>query len=367
MLKKLVFTLSLMTYPLLNGSGKVYAEQLQLIDDAPKTYTVVKGDTLWDISAVFLEQPWLWPKLWRVNPEVSNPHLIYPGDILRLIFDENGEPVIVVEKPKPSYRLSPEKRKVVDDSAIGTIPLEVIAPYLTYANLLTEADLSGLPRVLGSDEGYRSSVTGFKVYVDKNLELASTFAMYDKGEELFDPETEESIGFYMTLTGTAQVVNSGDMYNKVPATMKVNTVKQEIHSGNYVLPVNKNQQLSSVFDMKAVDESIKGRIIKAISDNREFGKFEVIMINKGAKDNVATGNVFGIKRKSPGVLDGKDGPTYKVDASRWERIMGEGDYNMPEEPIGEVMVFKVYEQASMAIILNTQKPARLQDILTAPE
>lgn len=370
MLKKLVFTLSLMTCPLLSTMGQVNAEQLKLIDDAPKTYTVIKGDTLWDISAVFLEQPWLWPKLWRVNPEVSNPHLIYPGDILRLSYDENGEPVIVIEKSKPSYKWSPEIRKASNDSAVGTLPLEVIAPYLTYESLLTAEELKDLPVVIGSDEGYRSSVSGFKVYVDQNLALANTYAIYSKGEELFNPETDESLGFYMSLTGTAQVLNTGDMDNKVPATMKVNSVKKEIHSGDYVLPVNENQNLSSLFDMKAVDASLRGRIVKATSDNREFGKFEIIMINKGAEDDVSAGNVFGIKRKSPSVLKGKNGPTYKADASRWDRMVGAGEdghYNMPEEPLGEIMVFKVYQKASMAIILNTQKPARLQDIVTAPE
>ena len=370
MLKKLVFSLSLMASPLLSTVGQVNADELKLIDDAPKTYTVIKGDTLWDISAVFLEQPWLWPKLWRVNPEVRNPHLIYPGDILRLTYDENGEPVIVVEKSKPSYKWSPEVRKTTDNSAVGTLPLEVIAPYLVYENLFTAEELAKLPHVIGSDEGYRSSITGFKVYVSQDLALASTYAIYSKGEELFDPETDESIGYYMSLTGTAQVLNTGDMQNKVPATMKVNSVKREIHSGDYVVPVNEGQTLPSVFDMKAVDESVRGRIIKAASDNREFGKYEVVMINKGAEHNIAAGNVFGIKRKSPSVLKGKNGPIYKVEAPRWDRMLGDDedvDYKMPEEPLGEMMVFKVYQQASMAIILNTQKPSRLQDIVTAPE
>ncbi len=378
MLKKIILSLSLLTCPLLS-----LADQLKINDDAPKTYLVEKGDTLWDISAVFLEQPWLWPQLWRLNPEINNPHLIYPGDILKLIMDEQGEPMLIVEKEdpvemeeeepvikvKPSYKWSPKiRQQIKDDSAISLLPLEVIAPFLKYDQLFTSEQLTQLPHIVGSDEGYRMTIDGFKVYVNSDLDLARTYAIYDKGEELFDPETEESIGFYANLVGTAQALRTGNMANNEPATLKVTSAKREIHAGNYVVPVHEGQLLPSIFTMRAANESIRGSIIKASSDGREFGKLEVVMINRGTEHQVAVGDVMSIKRPSPAVVETRDGPKYKIEAPLWNRMLSsDSDYKMPEESLGELIVFKVFQQASMALILHTEKPARLQDVIAAPE
>jgi len=362
MLKKIIISLSLMSCSLI-----AIADQIKLNDDAPKTHVVVKGDTLWDISALFLEQPWLWPKLWRLNPEINNPHLIYPGDILKLVFDDNGEPMLVVEAVKPSYKWSPKIRKEkTKDSAITLLPLEVIAPFLRYDHLFTEDELEELPHIIGSDEGYKMTTKDFKVYVNADLDVAQSYAIYDKGEELFDPETDDSLGFYVNLVGTGQILKRGDMENDVPSTMNVGSVKREIHAGNVVVPVNEGQLLPSAFSMKPADESIRGAIVKATNNGREFGKLEVVMINRGIEHDVTVGDVMAIKRTSPSVIATGNGPVYSADTSRWNKITG-GDYKMPEESLGKLMVFKVYQSASMALILHTQKPARINDLITAPE
>jgi len=367
MLKKIILIISLCTCSLIT-----LADQLKINDDAPKTYVVEKGDTLWDISAIFLKQPWLWPKLWRLNPEINNPHLIYPGDVLTLVFDDQGQPMLVIEpiKVKPSYKWSPKiRQQSKNNSAIRLLPLEVVAPFIKYEHLFSAKQLEELPYVIGSDEGYRSSINGFKVYVNKDLELAKTYAIYNKSEEVIDPETQESLGFYVDLVATGQAIGTGNMAEKEPATIKISTAKREIHSGNYVVPVHDGQMLPSVFSMKAVDKSFRGAIVKASSNGREFGKLEVVMINRGLDHKVAVGDVMAIKRLSPGVVDTKSGPRYTSDASRWDRMTSSNgsDYKMPEEFLGELMIFKVYQGASMGLILRTEKPARLQDIVTAPE
>ena len=376
MLKKIILSITFLTLPLIS-----LADELQINDEAPKTYVVEKGDTLWDISAIFLEQPWLWPKLWRLNPDINNPHLIYPGDVLQLVFDEQGEPMLIVAEPepileppkpvvkvKPSYKLSPKVRSQVKDEPISTLPLEVIAPYIKYDSMFTQAQLDLLPYIIGSDEGYKSSIDGFKVYVNNDLELAKSYAIYQQGEEIIDPETEESLGYDMKLVGTAQAIRTGDIANKKPATLKVNTAKREIRSGDYVVPINQGQLLPSFFTMRAAAESFRGVIIKSSSNGREFGKFEVVMINRGAEHQVRAGDVMAIKRKSPSVVNTKSGPIYAVDAPRWSRMANseDSDYDMPEESLGEIMVFKVYDRTSMALILRTDKPARLEDVVTAP-
>ncbi len=367
MLTKIMLALSLFVCSLFS-----LADQLKINDDAPKTYVVEKGDTLWDISSVFLDQPWLWPKLWRWNPEINNPHLIYPGDIISLVFDEKGEPTLVLEsfKSKPSYKWSPKiRQQSKEDSAIRLLPLEVIAPFLKYDHLFKAEQLEQLPYVIGSDEGYKSSINGFNVYVNEDLEISKTYAIYNKGEEIIDPDTEESLGFYVDLVATGQVISAGNIGEKEPATLKVSTAKREIRSGDYVVPVHDGQMFPSVFTMKAADKSLRGSIIKAASDGREFGKLEVVMINRGLEHQVTVGDVMSIKRLSPGVVETSTGPRYTTEAPRWNRMLSsEGsDYKMPEESLGELIVFKVYPQASMALILRTEKPARLQDVVTAPE
>jgi len=280
--------------------------------------------------------------------------------------------MLVVEpiKVKPSYKWSPKVRQQnKKDLAIRLLPLEVVAPFIKYDHLFSEEELELLPYVIGSDEGYRSSITGFKIYVNKDLELAKTYAIYNKGEEIIDPETDESLGYYVDLVATGQAIRTGNMADKEPATIKVSTAKREIHSGNFVVPVHDGQMLPSIFTMQAVDKDFRGTIIKAASDNREFGKLEVVMINKGFDDQVTVGDVMSIKRLSPGVVETSSGPKYTKEASRWNRMLTTdgSDYKMPEEPLGELMVFKVYPQASMGLILRTDKPARLNDVVTAPE
>jgi hypothetical protein len=365
MLKKIILTICLLSCSLVS-----LADMLKINDDAPKTHVVVKGDTLWDISAIFLEQPWLWPKLWRLNPEINNPHLIYPGDIITLVFDEKGVPMLVLKPAKASYKWSPKiRQKSKDDTAIRLLPLEVIAPFIKYDHLFSAEQLEKLPYVIGNDEGYKSSINGFKVYVNNELDLAKTYAIYNKGEEVIDPETGYSIGFYVDLVATGQVLRTGNQSENEPATLKISTAKREIRSGYFVVPVHEGQMFPSVFTMKAADKSLRGSIIKASSNGNEFGKLEVVMINRGTEHQVTVGDVMAIKRLSPGIVDTSSGPEYTVETSRWNRLLTSdgSDYKMPEELLGELMVFKVYQQASMALILRTEKPAHIKDVVTAPE
>jgi hypothetical protein len=381
MIKKIILSATFFTLPWLS-----FADELLINEEAPQTYIVEEGDTLWDISSIFLEQPWLWPQLWRLNPEISNPHLIYPGDVLRLVYDEQGEPQLIVEqepvvqepvvtevveakpKVKPTIKLSPQLRKQMKKEPIQTLPLNVIAPYMQYDHLLTQAEIDELPHVLGNDDGQKSGIDNHKLYVNDDLDVGKSYAIYHIGDEIIDPETELPLGFDVKLTGTAQAIRAGDMANRRPSTLLVNSANREIRSGNVVMPINDGQLLPSFFTMQTADESIRGLIVKSSSDGREFGKLEVIMINRGSNDMVKVGDILSIKRQSPAIVETRNGPEYKKTASRWARMStsDEAEYNMPEESLGHVMVFKVYENAAMALIMRTSKPIRLQDVVVSP-
>jgi len=347
-------------------SVAVLADELTLNSDAPKTYIVKKGDTLWNISGIFLKQPWLWPKLWRFNPEINNPHLIYPGDELRLVFDENGQPMLV--KGKPELKWSPSVRKQLkDQNPVSTLPLQVVAPFIRYDHVKTAEELNLLPYIIGSDEGNKSSLDGYKVYVNSDLVIGQSYGVYHKGSEIIDPETSESLGFNVKLVGTGKATQRGDMSQKQPSTVYLEGVIREVRSGAYVVPVNDEQQYPSIFTMRAGSET-KGLIVSSVTELREFAKYDVVMINRGNVQNVQAGDVLTVSRKSPAVVETDEGPQYTSDTSRWNRMASanNSDYDMPAEPIGQVMIFRVYDNVSMALILSSEKPLRVLDGVTAP-
>jgi len=348
-------------------SVSLLADELTLKPDAPKSYIVKKGDTLWDISGIFLNQPWLWPKLWRLNPEINNPHLIYPGDELRLEFDAQGQPMLV--KGKPELKWSPKVRKQLkDQKPISTLPLHAIAPYIRYDSVKSLAELEGLPYIIGSDKGYKSSMDGFKVYINSDLIVGQSYGIYQKGDAIVDPETDEILGYNIRLVGTGKALQSGEMSNKQPSTIYVDSAKREIRSGAYVVPVNDDQQYPSIFTMRAGSQDNKGLIVSSVTKLREFAKFDVVMINKGNSQAVQPGDVLTVSRKSPAVVETDNGPRYTKDTSRWNKLANgsNSDYVMPAEVIGQVMVFKVYDKVSMALVLHSETPLRVLDGVAAP-
>jgi hypothetical protein len=348
-------------------SVSLMANELALKADAPQSYIVKKGDTLWDISGVFLNQPWLWPKLWRLNPDINNPHLIYPGDELRLVFDAQGQPILV--KGKPELKWSPKVRKQLkDQNPVSTLPLHVIAPYIRYDTVKSLAELAGLPYIIGSEKGYKSSVDGFKIYINSDLIVGQSYGIYHKADAIVDPETQQSLGYNIRLIGTGKALQSGNMSKQQPSTIFVEGAKREIRSGAYVVPVNVEQDYPSIFTMRAGAKSTDGLIISSVTKLGEFAKFDVIMINKGNNQAVQAGDVLTVSRKSPAVIETDHGLQYSKDTSYWNKIANSSssDYDMPAEVIGKVMVFKVYDKVSMALILNAEKPIRVLDGVTAP-
>ncbi len=377
---------------LLCYTGFVTAQELTLKPNAPKSYTVKEGDTLWDISGMYLAQPWLWPQLWKLNPQVDNPHLIFPGDVLSLSFDANGNPMLVVNGDKavitvsPSTdtaaagtevvaiggafgikKLTPQIRKTIKSSkAVTTLPLKMIRPFLTFEQALTEDEIAALPYVLGANEEWKNTVAEHILYVRGELALGSSYGIYRKGKAYTDPVTEELLGYETILVATGKVFRPGSIENKIPSSIQVIDVKQEIKQGDRLIPASDGQSLPAFFVMSKPEKVIDGLIIDTTSDLREFSKWDIVVLNKGQLEDVKTGNMFSIYRKSPSVVDTKRGPIYLSDASKYEKFTGgiEGEVlEMPREKIGQLMVFKVADRVSFAIVTSTNKPIRVGDLI----
>lgn len=345
------------------------ADVLQIRKDAPKEYVVEKGDTLWDISAIYLDQPWLWPELWRLNPQIDNPHLIYPGDKLSLVYDSQGRPMLVINQK--FKRLSPGVRKTMKKGdAIPTLPLEVIRPFLTYEQALDKEDIDARPVVLGANHSVKNMKTDHIIYVKGNLERSQYYGIYRQGDSYIDPDTDEVLGHEAILVGTGRAFRTGDEASAVPASVRVKNVKREVRQGDFLMPALEGQALPAFFMMQRPDSAISGTIIDTTSKLREFSTMDVVVINRGEVNSLKPGHILDIRRASPTVVVGKDGPKYKDSASRYERAMsifGDGEdsreWEMPKEKVGELMVFKVYDQVSYAIVTKTLEPVRVGDTI----
>lgn len=345
------------------------ADVLQIRKDAPKEYVVEKGDTLWDISAIYLDQPWLWPELWRLNPQIDNLHLIYPGDKLSLVYDSQGRPMLVINQK--FKRLSPGVRKTMKKGdAIPTLPLEVIRPFLTYEQALDKEDIDARPVVLGANHSVKNMKTDHIIYVKGNLERSQYYGIYRQGDSYIDPDTDEVLGHEAILVGTGRAFRTGDEASAVPASVRVKNVKREVRQGDFLMPALEGQTLPAFFMMQRPDSAISGTIIDTTSKLREFSTMDVVVINRGEVNSLKPGHILDIRRASPTVVVGKDGPKYKDSASRYERAMsifGDGEdsreWEMPKEKVGELMVFKVYDQVSYAIVTKTLEPVRVGDTI----
>ena len=357
----------------LSAAFPAVADVLTIKKDAPKQYVVKKGDTLWDISGIYLNEPWLWPELWQMNPQIDNPHLIYPGDALTLIYDADGNPRLVINKAyrklSPQGRITPKGK-----NAVTTLPLELIKPYLTYEQIINSDEIDAKPYVLGANQNTKTQTLGHILYINGNLKLNQAYAIYHKGEPYTDPNTQEVLANRAHYVGVARIFRQGDVENGVPSSARVESVKREIKQGDFLLPLSEGQMLPAYFNMHRPEQPIEGSVIASPSHHREFSTMDIVVLNLGSDQQLEVGHVLDIERQSPSVIDGQRGPRYPEDSSQFEKLVAdtkealgiEPDVNskawtMPKEKVGELIVFKVYDKVSYALITKNQHPIRVGD------
>ncbi|MBB1385540.1 LysM peptidoglycan-binding domain-containing protein [Pseudoalteromonas sp. SG45-5] len=357
----------------LSAAFPAIADVLEIKKDAPKQYVVKKGDTLWGISDIYLSDSWLWPKLWEMNSHISNPHLIYPGDALTLVYGAGGTPRLVLNK---AYKkLSPKGYITAKGKdAVTTLPLELIKPYLTYEQALNNEEIDGKPYVLGANQNTKTQTLDHILYVNGDLKLNQAYAIYHKGEAYTDPDTNEILANRASYAGMARVFRRGDISNGIPSSVRVESVKREIKQGDFLLPAMQGQTLPAYFNMHRPKQPLEGKVIASANHVREFSTMDIVVLNLGAEQQIEPGHVLDIERQSPGVIDGQRGPRYPEDSSKLERLISstsellglEPDENstvwsMPKEKVGELIVFKVYDKVSYALITKNQHPIRVGD------
>lgn len=324
-----------------------------LRSDHPDVYTVVKGDTLWDISGKFLERPWLWPEIWRINPQINNPHLIYPGDQIRLVYVD-GQPQLVLDRGDAGRtvrmspgtdKLSPEVRYEPLESAIPTIRLDAIQPFLVQNRIVDPTELDGSPYVV-QGEGERLVLgAGDRLYVRGMLPESESFNVVRRGPLYVDPETQEVLGREATYIGLGQVVaQENDI-----ATMLMSDTREEVQIGDRVLPTEE-RRVDSTFFPSAPAGEVDGQIISVFGGVSQVGQYDVVVINRGEREGVAVGNVMAI---------------YKKGAVARDRIANES-VRLPSERAGLLMVFRTFDKLSYALVMNTERPLAIFDEVRNP-
>ena len=315
----------------------------------PDRYVVKRGDTLWDISAMFLKDPWYWPEIWYVNPQIANPHLIYPGDVISLVYID-GRPRLILERGNV-VRLSPRVREVPLDEAIQTIPLDKIRAFLQNPAVLDKDTVRNAPYLVTTRRGHLVHGAGSEVYV-RGTEFAdgAEYHVTHVGDELRDPDTGELLGYEGIHVGEGTIVRTGD-----PATMVLNATSREALNGDKLLPAVYEFPLQ--FVPRPPPSPVQGRIISVTDGVSLIGTYQIVTLNRGSNDGLEPGHVLEI---------------YQAGREERDRFANAGflglheKVRLPEEYSGNLMVFKTYEDISYALIMQAENDIHVLDIVRSP-
>ena len=335
---------------------------IPLTADAPNEYTVKTGDTLWDISKVFLRDPWYWPEIWYVNPQVENPHLIYPGDVLKLVYIDGQPRVTVGDRGGPTEsgggkRLSPQVRREPLSQAITAIPYDVIAGFMGRPTLLDGDQVKKAPYVVALRDGHVIGATGNEIYA-KGIGSAaadSRYSVIHVEEKLYDPETRDLLGYSGLYVGSGPVATTGD-----PAKLLLTDSAREALQGDKLFPESVDVNVDFVPHAPASD--INARVI-AVRDHTRMGTFQVIALNRGQRAGLEPGHVLAISQAGNVVRDSYS----KGGMSATTSTRGHGKaVQLPDERIGLAMVFKAFDRMSYALVMETSHEIRQGDLAGNP-
>lgn len=336
-------------------SLNVWAQDALLRDGHPDEYTVKKGDTLWDISSTFLKSPWKWPEIWHANPQIENPHLIYPGDLIKLIYID-GEARLTSERTlkllpgsgaiNGTDKLTPQVRIVQHEAAITAIPLDRVDSFLSRSRIVeSEKTLDKAPYILAGPQKRLVAGAGDEAYARGDFKDLTNFGVFRKGEFYYDPQTREVLGMYALGVGAVSIKSmKGDI-----ATVDVVRANEEIRIGDKLLP-SEDRSTSSTFFPSGPDSEITGSIIGVEGGVQQVGKYNVVMINRGDREGLKVGNVLAIYKKGEIVVD---------------RVTG-GKVSLPDERAGLLMVFRTFRKMSFALVLEADRPLAVGDSLQNP-
>lgn len=332
--------------------------QQEIKPDAPTRYTVKKGDTLWDIANIFLNEPWLWPNLWRTNTQISNPHLIYPGDVIKVGFFQ-GKPVLSIERDKPSLVLSPESSRRDKAKPIDMLPWASIAPYINHHTIVGEGVYKTLPHILGNHYGnVRFSSNDMVLSQNKNTTI-DQFKVVRKQSTIYALDGEV-LGVQLTHIADTQTV--ADQQTREVNMLAITQSYQEAKRGDRLLA--ETMFAPTDLELKAASTQ-RGHVVGDLHDHNLLGKYDVVIIDVGAAE-VSAGTVMGIYRAGPDIIDGEvpryvDEPGASVGGNLLATKIAQ-----PALKVGEIIIFKTFAKASYGLISRANEGIQRGFIVASP-
>jgi hypothetical protein len=368
--------------------GTAIAQDVSVRSDHPDEYVVVKGDTLWDISGRFLDKPWQWPAIWHANPQIENPHLIYPGDVVSLVYID-GQPQLRVNRGG-TKKLSPSVR-VSDRDAIYAIPFEKIEPFLRDMRVLSPEEFEGLPYIVANEEqrlnATYSDVTygrGLNAQVGQEYAVARLTNIYDdmgedgirrvlpkehwkqvpnvwdRQEDTFNTVSpwnrrpKNPVGYELTEVSRVRVVQAGEI-----SVLDIIRDRTEVKPGDFILPVD-DSGYEEVFYPQAMDSVPDGlRVLSTSGQKTGAGHYQIVSINGGAADGIVPGHVFAAFRQGD-VVDDRVG-------YRYGSFSEDAEVRLPEVYDGMVMVFRSFDDVSYGMVMGGPRIVKEFDVLRHPD
>jgi len=321
-----------------------WADNIELNPSHPERYVVVKGDTLWDISARFLRTPWRWPDIWQANEQIANPHLIYPGDIVELSFVD-GQPRLSVKRG--DGKLSPSIRRSSLDNAIPMVPIGAIDAFLNKPRVMTQEEYDSAPYIVAFSDEHILGSAGYKAYV-RGLAAgaAEGYSIVRQGAEYFDGETGESLGFESVFIAESEVTQLADI-----TTVMLSKTSGEVRKADRLLPAKEGVIVQNYYP-HAPNTDIRGRIVGVIDGVSQVAQYDVVVIDRGARDGVEEGHVLTVDHSGETIRD--------------VVIGGGAEVTLPDEEAGTLMVFRVFERVSYGLVMENKRVMHRLDVVHTP-
>jgi hypothetical protein len=336
--------------PVALAAQQAAAGEVALNPSHPEQYVVKRGDTLWDISAMFLRDPWYWPEIWQVNPQIENPHLIYPGDVLTLVY-VNGKPQLQLQRGTAgggTEKLSPQVREQPLADAIPTIPIEVIKPFLTRGTILQKDEIGKLPYVVAVRGGHVVGAAGNDLYVRGDVEgVDYGYHVVHPGEKLVDPDDGDVVGYEGVFVGRGVIRAVGD-----PSTLFMQESAREALEGDRL--ISQSIRFPATFQPRAPARLVDGSIIHVVDGVSQIAQYQIIILNRGTRDGLEPGSVLQIWQAGELVDDNRK-------PGRISR-----NVVLPEEPAGLSIVFRTFDRVSYALVVRATGEIHVLDKVRNP-
>ncbi len=328
-------------------TAMAWADELQINPNHPEQYTVVKGDTLWDISGKFLQKPWQWPELWHNNPQIKDPHWIYPGDTLYFSY-VNGQPRLSFSPDGNEEKILPRVRESSIEQSIKMIPSDAIVQFLNSPKVVTADELQHAPYVIGFVGEHLIAGAGDGVYVRAIEDPQGLgYTIYRQGKPYVSPVTKEILGYEAEYIADTTLQEPGD-----PATLVINKSDKQVTRGDRLMLTAEGEMALNYFP-RPPQTQIVGSIIQVKGGVSQIGQHDVVVIDKGTADGLEVGHTLDVYRRGRMVLD------------RYQSPEGVA-VKMPDELAGVLMVFRPFERVSYALVMKASAAMHTLDRVQTP-